>query len=288
MSKWETDLAFRLADQDDGLVSDQLITIGTFARRSRLSMKALRLYERLGLLSPAEVDPETGYRRYHERQLFTARLIAGLRALDMPLSDIARVVSPPGEVGADVLTAYWSAMEQRVAAQRVLAEQLRQSLVFGEARFGTFEIHQRDMPDQIVLSEKREVDMFGLPATILGATRRLTERAGAHGGVAGEQFVVYHGEVNEDSGGPVEVCLPVATESAGTRHEPAHRQAYVIVTKAQFEWPQILSAYDAVEQWIDWHSRTCVGSPREIYRAGVDPESAAPTDVVCDVAFPIA
>lgn len=288
MCKWQTDLAFRLAAQDDGLVSDQLLTIGTFARRSRLSMKALRLYERLGLLSPAEVDPENGYRRYRERQLFTARLIVGLRSLDMPLSDVARVISASGEVGAGVLTSYWDAMEQRVAAQRVLAEQLRQSLIFGEARFGTFEIHLRDVPEQIVLSEKREVDMFELPATILAATERLTERATAHGGIAGEQFVVYHGEVNEDSGGPVEVCLPVATESAATRREPAHRQAYVIVTKAQFGWPQILSAYDAIEQWIDWHNRTCVGSPREIYRAGVDPASAIPTDVVCDVAFPIA
>jgi DNA-binding transcriptional MerR regulator len=288
MSKWETDAGFRLADQDDGLMSDRLLTIGAFARRSRLSMKALRLYERLGLLSPAEVDPETGYRWYHERQLFTARLIVGLRSLDMPLSDVARVISPPGEVGAEVLTSYWDAMEQRVAAQRVLAEQLRQSLVFGEARFGTFEVHLRDRPEQIVLSEEREVGMFELPATILGATERLTQRASAHGGVAGEQFVIYHGEVSEDSGGPVEVCLPVATESAATRQEPAHRQAYVIVTKAQFEWPQILSAYDAVEQWIDWHSRTCVGSPREIYRAGVDPALAAPSDVVCDVAFPIA
>lgn len=274
--------------RDDGLVSDGLLTIGAFARRSRLSMKALRLYERLGLLSPAEVNPETGYRRYHERQLFTARLIVGLRSLDMPLSDVARVISPPGEVGADVLSSYWDAMEQRVAAQRVLAERMKQSLVFGEARFGTFEVHLRDMPEQIVLSEVRVVDMFELPTTILDATERLTERARAHGGIAGEQFVVYHGEVNEDSGAPIEVCLPVATESPATRQEPAHQQAYVIVTKAQFEWPQILSAYDAVEQWIDWHNRTFVGSPREIYRAGVDPTSAAPADVVCDVAFPIA
>ncbi|MBO0744948.1 MAG: MerR family DNA-binding transcriptional regulator, partial [Candidatus Dormibacteraeota bacterium] len=39
-----------------------MLTIGAFSRRSRLSMKALRLYERVGLLSPARVDPENGYR----------------------------------------------------------------------------------------------------------------------------------------------------------------------------------------------------------------------------------
>jgi DNA-binding transcriptional MerR regulator len=41
---------------------------------SRLSLKALRLSERLGLLTPAIVDPADGYRRYREAHVFTARL----------------------------------------------------------------------------------------------------------------------------------------------------------------------------------------------------------------------
>ena len=40
-----------------------LLTIGVFARRSRLSPKALRLYERRGVLVPAHVDEDSGYRR---------------------------------------------------------------------------------------------------------------------------------------------------------------------------------------------------------------------------------
>src|SRR5438128_997048 len=58
--------------QDGG---DPLLSIGVFARRSRLSMKALRHYDRLGLLTPAEVDQSSGYRRYRESQLATARLV---------------------------------------------------------------------------------------------------------------------------------------------------------------------------------------------------------------------
>lgn len=45
---------------------DQLLSIGVFSRRSRLSLKALRLYDRLGLLTPACVDRDSGYRRYRE------------------------------------------------------------------------------------------------------------------------------------------------------------------------------------------------------------------------------
>lgn len=51
-----------------------LLPIGAFARRSRLSLKALRLYDELGLLPPARVDPETGYRSYVADQVDRARL----------------------------------------------------------------------------------------------------------------------------------------------------------------------------------------------------------------------
>ena len=41
-----------------------LVSIGEFSRLSRLSPKALRLYDELGLLVPDHVDPVTGYRVY--------------------------------------------------------------------------------------------------------------------------------------------------------------------------------------------------------------------------------
>jgi DNA-binding transcriptional MerR regulator len=273
---------------DDVRVDEQLLTIGAFSRRSRLSLKALRLYERLGLLSPAVVDPANGYRRYRESQLFTARLIVGLRRLDMPLSDIARVISAPGEVGAEAVESYWAGVERHVASQRELAERLGESLRGADARFAEFAVRQREVADMVVLSEKRAVDLPDLRTTINAAIARLTRRAADHGGLAGGPLIFFHGEVNEDSDGPVEVCIPVRTASAATRCEPAHREAYVTVIRAQWEWPQILSAYDAVEAWIDRNGQVAVGSPREIYRAGIDPASSTATDEVCEVAFPIA
>lgn len=61
-----------------------LMTIGEFAARTRLSPKALRLYDRLGLLPSALTDPVSGYRRYRQDQVQIARLIAQLRRIDMP------------------------------------------------------------------------------------------------------------------------------------------------------------------------------------------------------------
>jgi hypothetical protein len=101
--------------------------------------------------------------------------------------------------------------------------------------------------------------------------------------------VIYHGEVNLDSDGPVEVCLPIPARGlasdAAMRLEPAHREAYVRIRKAQVEYPQILSAFDAVAQWLATRELTSSAPPREIYFA--DFNAAAATDEVCDVAFPI-
>jgi len=73
----------------------KLLTIGEFARASRLSPKALRLYDSLGLLRPARVDQWTGYRYYSPDQLDQARLVAWLRRLDMPLATIKEIAGLP-------------------------------------------------------------------------------------------------------------------------------------------------------------------------------------------------
>src|SRR5262245_18732052 len=117
-------------------------------------MKALRLYDRLGLLIPADVDPENGYRRYRENQLATARLIVMLRRLDMPLSAVAEIISVPGPEGAERLAAYWESHERRVAGQRELAQHLRSTLSGREEPLGFPDVLVRDVREQLVLVEQ--------------------------------------------------------------------------------------------------------------------------------------
>jgi protein phosphatase len=64
------------------------MSIGEFAKRSRLWPKALRLYDQMGLLVPARVDSASGYRFYDVGQLEPARLVAALRQLEVPLAEI--------------------------------------------------------------------------------------------------------------------------------------------------------------------------------------------------------
>ena len=69
------------------------MTIGEFATATWLSPKALRLYDRKGLLRPDSVDPDSGYRRYRPDQVETARLITLLRRIDMPLEEIGALLA---------------------------------------------------------------------------------------------------------------------------------------------------------------------------------------------------
>ncbi|QSE77696.1 MerR family transcriptional regulator [Rhodococcus koreensis] len=71
------------------------LAIGDFSRATHLSVKKLRHYHQIGLLEPADVDPETGYRHYATEQISAAQVIRRFRELDMPLDEIHAVLSAP-------------------------------------------------------------------------------------------------------------------------------------------------------------------------------------------------
>lgn len=275
---------------------DSLLTIGAFAARARLSPKALRLYDRLGLLTPAYVAEETGYRWYRTDQVERARLVALLRQIDMPLARIAEVVELPGEEAVQAVTAYWAEVEERRALQGGIVAHLRERL--SGRRSTMYEIRTTDVPEQAVLAERKHLLSGELPRWIPAALGRLEQAAKECGGVAGTPFVAYHAEVGPDSDGPAEACVPVADAPAARawatgrghgavlRVEPAGRLVYTRITKEQVTHPQILAAFEALEEWIARDGLTITGPCREVYFGDWDAASA--NDEVCDLAFPVA
>jgi effector-binding domain-containing protein len=162
-----------------------------------------------------------------------------------------------------------------------------------------FAIETVDVPEQVVITEKRHTLADELPAWIGASLGRLEAAARECGGVAGVPYVAYHSEVSMESDGPAEACVPVADEAAArawaerhgrawetaVRVEPARRLAYTRITKAQVAHPQILAAFEAVEEWMAAEGLTATGPCRELYFA--DWEAAGAEDPVCDVAFPV-
>jgi DNA-binding transcriptional MerR regulator/effector-binding domain-containing protein len=74
---------------------DVVLTIGEFSKMTYLSVKALRHYHDIGLLEPAAIDPETGYRHYVVAQVPTAQAIRRFRDLDMPIDQVRAVIEAP-------------------------------------------------------------------------------------------------------------------------------------------------------------------------------------------------
>ncbi|RCG20142.1 MerR family transcriptional regulator [Sphaerisporangium album] len=93
-----------------------LMPIGRFARLCRLSVKQLRHYADLGLLEPARVDPDSGYRYYRADQAREALSIGLLRSLDVPLAAIGDVLT--GVSPAEALGRVRDDMEAELARRR--------------------------------------------------------------------------------------------------------------------------------------------------------------------------
>jgi hypothetical protein len=163
------------------------------------------------------------------------------------------------------------------------------------------DIRMRDVPEQVVVTEQRMVDQPALVEWLPGAMSRVHEAtAGAWLGTAGAGYllrdegnepifvVIYEGNPNEGSVA-VEACAPLASGSgvddAPTRTVPAHREAYVRVTKGTVESGGLGDVYMGIEKWINDNGYEIVAAPRETY--WTDFYDAGPDDEVFDVSFPV-
>jgi DNA-binding transcriptional MerR regulator len=102
-----------------------LMPIGEFARLARLTVKAVRHYDAEGLLVPASVDPQSGYRYYRPEQVRTATTIALLRGLDVPLPVVRQVLAAPDE---ETVAELLARQRERLAAELARGEQVLRSL----------------------------------------------------------------------------------------------------------------------------------------------------------------
>jgi DNA-binding transcriptional MerR regulator len=242
-----------------------LMSIGEFARLSRLSAKALRLYDELGLLPPAQVDPDSGYRWYAAGQLDKARLVASLRQIGMPLAQIRRILSLEPEATAAQVAAYWSGAEADHAARRDLAGSLVDRLT--GKRNVMYEVNVRDIPARSLLCLLRhassEQEVWDLGKEVIGMLK--TQPPPRVDGVAGAAFLIYYGEVNQDSDGPVEFCWPVPQDLAGQiaasfpgltlRTERAHQEACVHASPDPLTAAQAQLISDSATAWAAEHER---------------------------------
>jgi DNA-binding transcriptional MerR regulator len=232
---------------------ENLMSIGEFATASRLSQKALRLYAEKGLLPATLVDPDSGYRYYRVEQLHTATLIALLRRAEMPLAEIRSFLREPTP---ERLEEYERRAADEFADRRRVLRYVKRLL----KEEPMYDIVTTRVPEQRYVSRTRRVLVPDLEVFIVDTFRELG-RAGADA----PGFVLYHGPVNAEEDGPVEVCVPRVD---GEGRLAAGEVALTEISGEQCAFPQILGAYEAVYRWAKEHGRDPSGPAREIYLGG--------------------
>lgn len=246
---------------------------GEFSRRSGLSPKALRLYERSGLLVPHRVEAANGYRFYLSGQLGVAVRVRALRQMDMPLSMVAQVVAAPPEEGVGLVRAWWRVRQEVERSRQAMVEQVC-DLVGGSApdRGGpVWEASLESVAGVTVACARARVSVQNLVETYLGLADRVRRVLAGQGARAGEQtWVLYHGVPSPDGSSPIEVAVPyegVARPEGevSLRWEAAGRWLVVPVARGDCFHPRIMGAYAAVEQGLGaWGLRPVEGF-REVY-----------------------
>ncbi len=269
------------------------MTIGEFAERTRLSPKALRLYDQLGLVVPARVEDHSRYRLYTEEQVDAARLVGMLRRVDMPLVVIAEVLDANGPEAARIVSEHWHDVRAGIAERQQLIDHLQGRLTGGPPTM--YAIETRSMPERKLLTINRHVHIGATGAFFADAFARLGSAGAGLQGIAGVPFLIFYGEVSEDSDGPLELCRPVAGVTDGQaidgvsdvrlRIEPAHDEVYIRLTLAEMGWPAMLPAADALDAWLAGNARRAAGPLRQVLIA--DQRTATPETPTCDLTVPL-
>lgn len=191
-----------------------LLTIGDFSRMTYLSIKALRHYHEVGVLEPARVDPDTGYRFYRPDQVATAQLVRRFRELGMPLDEVrSMVLAADPETRNQAIITHLDRMERQLEQTQETVVSLR-TLLQGER--AAVEVRTRFEPRVRALAVVDQVPVAEVTSWWMAAFRDLHRAIGVTGGQrSGPDAALFGGDFFEQDGGEVTAYAPLAADPAG-------------------------------------------------------------------------
>jgi len=240
-----------------------MLRIGEFARIGRVTVKALRHYEAMGLLSPVEVDPSTGYRAYDPKQLEALTRILLLRDLGFSLKTIASLLRDPTRL-ASAVERRRSELAEALAADRRRLRRLDAFRAALSRNPAPPPVLVRSVPDSAALAAREVVS--GGDGQITELFERLEAEAARRGARAPQSpFLLFHDGTDETKL-DVEVCVPIKPESlgpSGTRIVPGCASAGAIVYRGPYA--QTPSLFEELARWVVANGSGIGGPLREVY-----------------------
>ena len=248
------------------------LPIGDFSRATHMTVKTLPHYHQIGLLEPAEVDPDTGYRRYTADQIPTAQVIRRFRDLGMPLEDIQGMLSAPDlHSRNDRIAAHLSRLEHDLGRTQSAIASLRDLLAPPSPDSARVRIELRGVPavpaatiTDTVSAEESAVWLQGalgeLHATL--AARNVPADGPAGGIYADEVFSCHRGQAT--------IFVPCAgpVRPMGRVKSSVIPAAELAVIEHCGPPADVDRAYGALAAYVTQHALAVDGPIREYYLTG--------------------
>jgi DNA-binding transcriptional MerR regulator/effector-binding domain-containing protein len=268
-----------------------LLKIGDFARIGQVSIKALRHYDTLGLLRPAHVQPETGYRFYDLAQLSDLARILALKDCGFALDEIAQLMRTRDAAEITEM------LRVRVEAQRehIATEEARLQRI--TARLSQLAASEGDDPQHDVMLKRSEsLTLLGLRNRVLGQGEigpfavSVVERLTAENLWLMSPLVHLYYEVDPDS---EEYDLFVGATVSGAPREgtawtrlclPAGELLACVIYRG--DYPQIGSAFATLGRWLLASGYEVTGPCREVYHRS-PAHTANPDEYVTEIQYPV-
>jgi DNA-binding transcriptional MerR regulator/effector-binding domain-containing protein len=193
------------------------ITIGEFSRLTHLPVKTLHHYHDVGVLAPAEVDPVTGYRRYHPEQVAVAHLVRRLRDVRMPLAEIRAVLDADAATRNAGIAAHLDRLHDELTATATAVASLRALLA---ADTTVPEVRIRELPTQTAVAVTADIGRTEIAAFCADAYPRLFAAMSVlatH--PVGPGAALYPADWFEQGGGSMTAYLPVHTPAAAAEQD---------------------------------------------------------------------
>jgi DNA-binding transcriptional MerR regulator len=263
-----------------------LVPIGQFSLLTRLTVRALRLYDKLGILVPAHVDADTGYRYYTPDQAELGRHIGALRQIDLPLDEIRFVLETPLQLTRSLELHASRLRERRDDAERAL-DLLRLIQEGIEPLNVPIEIRDVQPSKGITIELKTSLDRIG--PDLGEALPRLGSILKANGQKGGNDFAAYPDEEFDPqnmtvvAGISFDGDLPPQPDGIGIREFGGGRS---IVATLNGPYDGMSQAWQETWAWLAEHGHQRRGTAYELYRVGFG-ESSNPEEFETDIIIPI-
>jgi len=268
-----------------------MIRIGDFSKLSRISVKTLRYYDEMGLLTPVQVDPFTGYRLYEYSQLSDLNRILTLKDLGFSLEEIGRLLDDGLSVEQmrGMLKLRETEARQMVQEEAERLERIRTRLKQIEQENGMSKY-------DVVIKKVEEVKT----ASVRDVVPLPSEQGGLWGELegylamnrvrpVGACFTLYHDDEFKERDWDLEVCEPIEVElKESTRVKMQTLPAATLAcTLHNGPFTTIGEAYNAIGKWITDNGYRITGPCREVYLHPSKNGSQTDPETVTEIQFPV-